>query len=288
MDGAYFMPVVRDVQVFPGGNLEPGAVWRAEGHEVHDFRDAFGIAEPYRIPFVAEYRFLGERNREGRDYPAFSVSYRIDSSPSPVPGRLWPRRIIGAYDQVLYWDRELGQSRFYEEVFRIIFELSDGSRVEFRGRAQGELLEAPRMDKDEMAGDIRRDLEALGLEDTEVRVDEEGVTISLEAIRFEADSARLLPSERVKLDRIGESLTRYRDRDILVAGHSALAGSAEGRRELSLQRAAAVAEYLVAGGIRSGEQVVIRGYGAERPVADNATTEGMRRNRRVEITILEN
>jgi outer membrane protein OmpA-like peptidoglycan-associated protein len=288
IDGAYFMPVVRDVPVFPGGNLEPGDAWRAEGHEVHDFRDAFGIAEPYRIPFVADYRFLGERSREGRDYPAFSISYRIDSSPPPVPGRLWPRRIIGAYDQVLYWDRELGQSRFYEEIFRIIFELSDGSRVEFRGKAQAELLEAPRMDKDEIAGDIRRDLEALGLENTEVRVDAEGVTISLEAIRFEADSARLLPSERAKLDRIGEILARYRDRDILVAGHTALAGSVEGRWELSVQRAAAVAEYLVAGGIRSGEQVVVRGYGAERPVADNGTAEGMQRNRRVEITILEN
>jgi flagellar motor protein MotB len=34
--------------------------------------------------------------------------------------------------------------------------------------------------------------------------------------------------------------------------------------------------------------VVIRGYGADRPIADNRTTEGMARNRRVEIIILEN
>jgi outer membrane protein OmpA-like peptidoglycan-associated protein len=288
IDDRYFMPVVRNVPVFPGGNLEPGDTWRAEGHEMHDFRDAFGIAEPYRISFVADYRYVGTRLWEGREYPAFSVSYRIDDSPPAVRGRLWPRRIVGACDQILYWDRELGQSRAYEESFRMIFELSDGTRVEYRGTAQAEILESPRMDKDQVAGEIKRDLEVLGLEDTGVRVDTEGVTISLEAIRFEADSARLLPSEQAKLDRIGEILARYAGRDILVAGHTALAGSAAGRQELSVQRAAAVASYLIGKGVRSGERVVVRGYGAERPVADNATAEGRERNRRVEITILEN
>jgi outer membrane protein OmpA-like peptidoglycan-associated protein len=308
IDDRYFMPVVRNVPVFPAGNLEVGDTWRAEGYEMHDFRDAFGITEPYRISFTADYTYLGTRIWEGREYPAFSVSYRIDDSPPSVRGRLWPRRIIGACDQILYWDRELGQSRFYEETFRMIFEFSDGiladgilsdgilsdgilpeeTRVEYRGNAYAELLEAPRMDKDQVAGEIRRDLEALGVEDTGVRVDAEGVTISLEAIRFDSDSARLLPSEQAKLDRIGEILTRYGSRDILVAGHTALAGSAEGRRELSVRRAAAVASYLIGKGVRSGERVVIRGYGAEQPVADNATEEGRERNRRVEITILEN
>jgi outer membrane protein OmpA-like peptidoglycan-associated protein len=288
IDDRYFMPVVRNVPVFPAGNLEPGDTWRAEAYEMHDFTDAFGIAEPYRIPFVANYQYVGTRLWEGREYPAFSVSYRIDYSPPAVQGRLWPRRIAGACDQILYWDRELGQSRAYEESFRMIFELSDGTHVEYRGTAHAEILESPRMDKDQVAGEIKRDLDVLGLEDTEVRIDTEGVTISLEAIRFEADSARLLPSEQAKLDRIGEILTRYAGRDILVAGHTALAGSAAGRQELSVQRAAAVASYLIAKGVRSGERVVVRGYGAQRPVADNATAEGRERNRRVEITILEN
>jgi outer membrane protein OmpA-like peptidoglycan-associated protein len=287
IDSRYFMPVVRDVPVFPGRNLEPGDVWYAEGHEMHDFRDSFGIDEPYRIPFIAEYEFLGNRVWRDREYPAFSVSYRIDNSPA-ARGQFWPRRIIGACDQILYWDRELGQSRFYEETFRMIFELSDGTRVEYRGNARAEILAAPPMDKVETAAEIGRDLEALGLQNTGVRVDEEGVTISLEAIRFEADSSRLLPSEQAKLDRIGEILARYGGRDILVSGHTALAGSAAGRQELSVQRAAAVADYLILRGVRSRERVVVRGYGAERPVADNATPEGMERNRRVEITILEN
>jgi outer membrane protein OmpA-like peptidoglycan-associated protein len=57
---------------------------------------------------------------------------------------------------------------------------------------------------------------------------------------------------------------------------------------LSIDRARTVADYLLSKNVRSADRIVIRGYGAEAPIADNSTEEGMRRNRRVEITILEN
>jgi outer membrane protein OmpA-like peptidoglycan-associated protein len=216
------------------------------------------------------------------------VSYRIDDTPPPVRGRLWPRKITGASDQILYWDAGLGQARCYEESFRMLFELSDGTLIEYRGTAHAEILESEEMDKQEMAGRIASELEELGLKDTTVRVDQEGVTISLEAIQFAADSSDLLPVEQAKLDRIGEILARYPGRDILVGGHTALAGNSAGRQNLSTERAAAVADYLIRKGIRSEERVVVRGYGAERPIASNNTEAGRERNRRVEITILEN
>jgi outer membrane protein OmpA-like peptidoglycan-associated protein len=288
IDRAYFMPVVRDVPIFPGRDLQPGDTWTAEGHEMHDFRDSFGIPEPYRIPFVADYRYLGIRRWKGVDYPAFSVSYRISDRPQAVRGRLWPRRITGASDQIVYWETKIGQARAYEETFRMIFELSDGVTVEYRGSAQAEILESPEMDKEEMAEEIAGDLDRLGIPDASVRVDEQGITISLEDIRFQADSAILLPGEQDKLDKIAGILKRYANRDILVGGHTALAGTQAGQQALSTQRAATVADYLIAQEVRSADRVVVRGYGAERPVADNRTEAGMARNRRVEITILEN
>jgi outer membrane protein OmpA-like peptidoglycan-associated protein len=117
---------------------------------------------------------------------------------------------------------------------------------------------------------------------------DEGIAISLEDIRFQADSAALVPAEQEKLDKIGEILLRYRDRDILVGGHTALAGTEAGRRQLALERAAAVADYLIGKGVRSADRIVVRGYGADMPLEDNGTEAGRRRNRRVEITILEN
>jgi outer membrane protein OmpA-like peptidoglycan-associated protein len=92
----------------------------------------------------------------------------------------------------------------------------------------------------------------------------------------------------VKLDKIGEILLKYPNRDILVRGHTALAGTPTARERLFRERAAVVADYLIGKGVRGADRVVVQGFGAGRPVADNATEEGMSRNRRVEITILEN
>ena len=57
---------------------------------------------------------------------------------------------------------------------------------------------------------------------------------------------------------------------------------------LKSPRAAAVGEFLIDDEVREPERILYQGFGARRPVADNSTPEGMRKNRRVEITILEN
>jgi outer membrane protein OmpA-like peptidoglycan-associated protein len=288
IDPRYFMPVVRDVPVFPGRDLKPGETWSAEGHEMHDFRESFGIAQPYRIPFTAYYTFLGERQWKGKTYPAFSVSYRIDARPGAVRGRLWPRRITGSSEQIVYWGREEGQPVAYEENFSMTFELSDGGVVEFRGSATAELLESERMDKEKLASEITGEIDRLNIPDANVRVVDEGISISLEDIKFKPDSAEMLPGEQEKLDRIAGILARYPERDIMVAGHTALAGTVESRVQLSIDRAKVVTNYLLAKKVRPPDRIVVRGYGSDRPIADNSTEEGMRKNRRVEIILLEN
>ena len=282
----YYMPMIRDVPVFPNRRLNVGDTWSAPGLEVHDFRDSYGIEEPYRIPFNANYRYLGEREWQGANYHAFSVSYRVFFEPQPVSGKTYPRRIQGASDQVIYWDVDRGQAVAYEEYYRLTFNLSDGQTWEYRGSARAEVIEAPPMDREELAREIAG--EVAEIPDASVRVTGEGVVISLENIQFTADSAILRPSELSKLDRIAEILARYPERDILVGGHTALAGTAAGRLQLSQERAASVAEYLISKRVRTPDRVVIHGYGSEQPLADNNTQEGMQRNRRVEIVILEN
>jgi outer membrane protein OmpA-like peptidoglycan-associated protein len=288
IDKKYFMPVVRNVPVFPGRNLKPGEKWIAEGHEVHDFRDSFGIQEPYRIPFIANYVFLGERTWKGKSYPAFSVSYQINAAPKAVTGKLWPKRIMGSSNQTIYWDAALGQAAAYQEDFRMTFNLSNNKTVEYRGKAEAELIESASMDKEKMIEEIQEELERLNISDATVKAADEGITISMEDIQFEAETAVMLPGEQVKLDKIAEILRRYSERDILVSGHTALAGTAAGRMKLSVDRAKVIAEHLISRKVRSADRIVVRGYGAERPVAGNDTEEGRRKNRRVEITLLEN
>jgi outer membrane protein OmpA-like peptidoglycan-associated protein len=64
-------------------------------------------------------------------------------------------------------------------------------------------------------------------------------------------------------------------------------GTVEMQTQFSIERAQAVADYLVQLGARRREEITVQGYGASRPAADNATPRGQAQNRRVEITILE-
>jgi outer membrane protein OmpA-like peptidoglycan-associated protein len=140
--------------------------------------------------------------------------------------------------------------------------------------------------KERIAEDIAEDIERLNITDVSVRVEDEGITISMD-IQFRADTAIMLPGEREKLDKIIDILRRYVERKIMVSGHTALAGTAEGRERLSRERAAVVAAYIIEQKACTPDRMIVRGYGAERPLGDNNTDEGRRMNRRVEITLLD-
>jgi outer membrane protein OmpA-like peptidoglycan-associated protein len=287
--GALVMPQVRDVPTFPERELTVGERWSAPAVEVHDLRPAYGIEDTLRIPVEVHYRFLGIRRSEETPVPMFSAYYEFDQQVQQYRGSsLQPVRMRGFADQVIYWDVLRGRPKSYEESYRFLLELSDGRLYEFRGTADGEVVASQRLDRNRLSDEILEALDALEVEDTDVRSDERGVTISVENIQFAPDSARLLDSEKEKLGRIGEILSRYPDRDILVTGHTALAGTEEGRLNLSQERAAAVGEYLLELGVRSRDEMLYRGVGAQEPIAPNDTEAGRRKNRRVEITILEN
>ncbi|MFW6252306.1 MAG: OmpA family protein, partial [bacterium] len=175
----------------------------------------------------------------------------------------------------------------YEEEYEILYTLSSGDTVSYQGTAEARVVETNLPDREEVLERLRERLQDLDIPDTDVRESERGVTISLEDIQFPPESDELLPSETAKLDRIIELLSEYPDADLLITGHTALAGTPEGRRRLSEARAASVGNYLLEMGVRSRDQLIIRGVGAEEPLAPNTTEAGRRRNRRVEFTILQ-
>jgi outer membrane protein OmpA-like peptidoglycan-associated protein len=276
------------VPSFPDRELSPGDTWTAPGEERHDFRRVFGIPDPYRIPIDVNYSYAGKVTREGKEYRLILASYKVFERP-PEPRAykdVFPIQIAGYSDQKIYWDDAAGQPLSYEEKFDFVFDWSDGSTIEYRGSAQSKVVDSSLMDRAALKAEIEKAV--AGMENVSVAASEEGVTISIEDIQFKADSAVLEAAELAKVARIAELLKKYPDRDILVGGHAAAAGYAAGRKELSEERAKAVAEKLIAAGARAPERVRAVGYGDERPIADNQSAQGRARNRRVEITILEN
>ena len=298
IDEQYFMPVVRNVPVFPQHDVKKGESWRHSASEAHDLRDNFNIQKPFVVPVDVTYTYQGPIQREGKTYQLIEVNYDLyyDIPLKNLQNRrngnaalpmLYPVRTMGYSKQRLYWDNNAGILPYYDEVFTIMMELNTGAVIEYRGSAKAEITTLQRMDKEEIAGMLDKNIRDMGISNTTVEKTDEGITISLENIQFEADSAHLLPAEKEKIEKIGKLLSNYPDYELLISGHTALAGKAEDRQVLSEQRAAAVANYLIELGVREQHHIFTRGFGAEKPIAPNTTEANMARNRRVEITVLE-
>ena len=75
------------------------------------------------------------------------------------------------------------------------------------------------------------------------------------------------------------------DMDVCIYGYTAEQSVAK-NQELSLQRAGAVRDQLLANGLQSSQIREISGLGESNPVASNATAQGKEQNRRVEVFIL--
>lgn len=117
---------------------------------------------------------------------------------------------------------------------------------------------------------------------------ERGLLLSIgdEVLRFQSGLAILPGGDLPSLDQIAALLSDYPDLAARIEGHTDSAGPEEINLNLSKARADAVRDALIERGVAS-ERLVAEGIGEARPVADNASPEGRRKNRRVEIYVLQ-
>ncbi|MCS7297964.1 MAG: OmpA family protein [Bacteroidia bacterium] len=112
-----------------------------------------------------------------------------------------------------------------------------------------------------------------------------GLRIPLFHVTFEKGSAKLLPEAYPQLQELERFLWAHPRIRIELAGHTDGTSLEESEIPLSRARAQAVQAYLVSRGLPATRFSIV-GHGKSRPIADNATPEGQRRNRRVEVRIL--
>jgi outer membrane protein OmpA-like peptidoglycan-associated protein len=127
-----------------------------------------------------------------------------------------------------------------------------------------------------------------------VREQGSGLILVVPYVLFTYKSASLTPEARQVLSGVASTLNNPQaaTRKIAVEGHTDAVGSHEYNRKLSLERAEAVAQELIAGGV-SKERIKVEEYGEEIPIAPNKNPKGKdnpkgrAENRRVEIVILQ-
>jgi OOP family OmpA-OmpF porin len=107
-----------------------------------------------------------------------------------------------------------------------------------------------------------------------------------DALLLFANNQAVLPPQGVEAIRlVAKGLKAHTGTySLLVTGHTSSLGGKAWNKTLSLRRAEAVAQVLIAEGIPA-DHVKTAGLGPDRPIADNATREGQARNRRVEIEV---
>lgn len=118
------------------------------------------------------------------------------------------------------------------------------------------------------------------------RVDARGCW-TLHGVRFAVNSADLAGDSSSILKEDLEVLRSNPTVRIRVDGHTDSDGSAAYNMSLSERRAATVRDYFVKGGGLEADRFQIKGFGESAPIAPNDGAANKRRNRRVELTVLD-
>lgn len=103
-------------------------------------------------------------------------------------------------------------------------------------------------------------------------------------ITFKHDSYAIRPSFYRTLNSVALVLKKYSRTAVKIVGYASSIGEAMYNQQLSERRALAVADYLVAQGVKAN-RLSAYGRGSRDLIASDATIQGQEQNRRVEIII---
>jgi OmpA-OmpF porin, OOP family len=106
--------------------------------------------------------------------------------------------------------------------------------------------------------------------------------LELKNIEFETSKSVITPAGKATLDEVYGALAASPNTRFEIGGHTDSRGNAAANQALSQARAEAVLAYLTSRGLEAG-RFTTRGYGADKPVADNGSSAGRARNRRIEF-----
>jgi outer membrane protein OmpA-like peptidoglycan-associated protein len=293
-------PEFRNFPTFPANAIKPGAKWNARGNRAVD---PLNEGTPVVVPLVAEYEYRGVEDYRNipvhRIFAKYALRFEGQSSIDAINES--NREQDGGQSSMQRQDFKIRGTHNVDILIRVAdgillmmrdtldetYTWPNGSTVRFRGFTLtfGDGL-IP-LDREAMITNVTATEKILpensGIDMSSVP---EGVKLTVKDIRFEPDSDQMLASERPRLDMIARVLRESPDRIFLVEGHTAAIGRPTGEMELSVQRAQRMVAELASRGIPA-ERFIYKGWGGTKPLGDNATDEGRRLNRRVEITILE-
>lgn len=158
-------------------------------------------------------------------------------------------------------------------------------------RQKGELEAASKQTRSQYDGLVKNLTEEVKKGQLQVRQFKDMLTVEVaEQLFFDSGRAALKDQGKDVLKRVGEALKGYDDKVIRVVGHTDNVPIATAQFpsnwELSVARATTVVRFLQGAGVPP-ERMTASGRGEYSPVAPNDDADGRRKNRRIEITLVD-
>ncbi len=216
-----------------------------------------------------------------------------------LPQKAKPKMVVTVYGHVydvdsnrlsanMIWEdletgKQLGQLQTDPRTGYYVIPLPAGKNYGFYVQCKGYYPSANNLDlrNYEGKGKIEHDFVLTPLS----KMISQGVAVRLNNIFFDFDSDHLRPESYPELRRLAQIIKQNPNLQFEISGHTDSVGTASYNKDLSQRRARAVRDYLVAQGCNP-RQLVVKGYGYSRPIADNKTEKGRQANRRVEVRII--
>lgn len=294
-------PSFRSFPTFPKDKIKIGDKWNATAERAVDPLNK-GIIT--RLPIYIQYQYTGDGKYHDEDIfilkAQWATRYGISYFDSQGDKEL--KSAMGSHKADIYVSKKTGCALLVRDIVDETFVYQDGNKINFQGFITLFTEYPPAVDReiiiptlnriaknndDKNDDDTQKDFfKDKDVPDISYENTSRGIRLTIQNLQFKPNSSELLPGEENRLNQIAKVLKQAKNSMFLVEGHTASTGNISGEKQLSVERAYTIATELIKRGI-SAEKFIYKGSGSSKPIASNETPEGMAKNRRVEITILE-
>lgn len=261
---------------------------------ITDAAAGFKTATPEAIALLQEERLSTIAAALGaQDMRNQSTATQMDNIVGSIEALRNDRDFVTARNQTLQSDMEQLRHDYQSRIDALNVQVAT-----LEGKSREDQMAKERMARERMAAEQRLAAEMrfnklyttvqgyFESQEAEVYKQENQLVIRLKAMHFPVGKSIIMPDNYALLSKVQKAIRTFEDPRVVVEGHTDATGSVDVNMRLSQARADAVREYLIANQTLAPDRISAVGYGADRPLASNATAAGRAINRRIDILII--
>lgn len=308
-------PSFRNFPSYTKEKLKPGDTWTANAQRVVDPKNKNVFTE---LPMYVEYKYLRNDIYNNEDVFVLSAKWatRYGGKYIDENGDSSLKSANGSHNATIIVSQTNGRSLLVKDIVDEAFIYNSGEEISFKGTITLFTEYPPSYNSEEILENFTQiikaedkltnersvsenlknqneqslvkteDLENFENKNLSVEKTNIGLRLTIKNLQFKPNTSELVFGEEKRLESICEILKTLENQMLLIEGHTARVGDESNEEKLSLERAHTIANEMIKRGINA-QNIICKGSGGKKPIADNSTEEGRKLNRRVEITILE-